>query len=217
MTGNRPHRVLHFARPPPSGICVLIGSIVKSNSHISYLCRVYGRLETGQVPEPHQYAFGNFVTLSPVLGSPVRLVGVVRDTLLLNPDYGNFGPRLSSDAELAVFSPDYLNEKGVLVEILILGWTEARRVYHAVPAVSAQIGTVVELMSEEDAEGFHRDANGKFLMGYLPPLMSRNDAMVANLLLTILDRMAPAFPEGQRVISVLRNNLAWKARVVPAG
>jgi hypothetical protein len=196
---------------------VLIGTIVKSNSHISYLCRVYGRLETGQVPEPHQYAFGNFVTLAPVASSPVRLVGVVRDTLLLNPDYGNFGPRLSSNAELAVFSPDYLNEKGVLVDVLILGWTDAGCAHHAVPAVSAQIGTVVELMPEEEAQNFHRDGHGKFLMGYLPPLMSRNDPMVANLLLTILDRMAPAFPEGRRVISVLRNNLAWKARVVPAG
>src|SRR5947209_7984054 len=187
--------MVHCPRPPPSGTCVLIGTIVKSNSHISYLCRVYGRLETGQVPEPHQYAFGTFVTLAPVANSPVRLVGVVRDTLLLNPDYGNFGPRLSGESELSVFSPDYLNEKGVLVDVLILGWTEGGRAHHAVPAVSAQIGTVVELMDEVDAQEFHRDGNRKFLMGYLPSLISRNDPMVANLLLTILDRLAPAFPE----------------------
>jgi hypothetical protein len=90
---------------------VLIGTIVKSNSHISYMCRVYGKLETERVPDPRQYAFGTFVTLAPIDGSDVRLVGVVRDTLLLNPEYGNLGPRLSSDRELAVFSPDYLNER----------------------------------------------------------------------------------------------------------
>ena len=196
---------------------MLIGTIVKSNSHISYLCRVYGKLETSQVPEPSQYAFGTFVTLAPVARSTLTLVGVVRDTLLLNPDYGNFGPRLSSDTELAVFSPDYLNEKGVLVEVLILGWTDGERAHHAVPAVAAQVGTIVQLMADDDAQDFHRDAEGRFLMGYLPPLMSRNDPMVAQLLLTILDRLAPAFPEGKRVIDVLRNNLAWKARVVPAG
>lgn len=196
---------------------MLIGSIVKSNSHISYLCRVYGKLETGQVPSPEQYAFGTFVTLEPVAGSPVRLVGVVHDTLLLNPDYGNFGPRLSSESELAVFSPDYLNEKGVLVDVLILGWVERGVAHHAVPAVAAQIGSVVELMDPVEAQEFHRDGQGRFFMGYLPPLLSRNDPMVANLLLTILDRLAPAFPEGRRVIGVLRNNLAWKARVVPAG
>ncbi|HEX6507600.1 MAG TPA: hypothetical protein VF221_08215, partial [Chloroflexota bacterium] len=115
---------------------MLIGTIVKSNSHISYLCRVYGRLETDRVPQPLNYAFGTFVSLAPVENSPIRLVGVVRDTLLLNPDYGNFGPRLSSDADLAVFSPDYLNEKGVLVDVLVLGWTESGRAHHTVPAVA---------------------------------------------------------------------------------
>lgn len=196
---------------------MVIGTIVKSNSHISYLCRVYGKLETDDVPAPHQYAFGTFVTLAPVEGSAVRLVGVIRDTLLLNPDYGNFGPRLSPDDDLAVFSPDYLNEKGVLVDILILGWESGGQWHHAVPAVSAQIGTRVEIMPEEDIASFHRDRSGRFLMGYLPPLMTQNDPMIAALLLAILERLEPAFADQQRVIAVLQNNLAWKARVVPAG
>jgi hypothetical protein len=142
---------------------------------------------------------------------------VVRDTVLLNPDYGNFGPRLSSDRELEVFSPDYLNEKGVLVDILVLGWIEEGLVRHTVPALAAQVGTLVEPMSDEAVLAFHRDAKGGFLMGYLPQLMMRNDPMIASLLLTILERLEPAFPDQARVIAVLKNNLAWKARVVPAG
>jgi hypothetical protein len=47
--------------------------------------------------------------------------------------------------------------------------------------------------------------------------MVKNDPMVASLLLAVLERLEPAFPEGRRVIGVLKNNLAWKARVVPAG
>src|SRR5579872_6032704 len=120
---------------------MIIGSIVKSNSHISYLCRVYGRLETDALPAPQQYAFGRFVTLAPVEGTRARLVGVIRDTILVNPDYGNIGPRLSSDRELAVFSPDYLNEKGVLVDVLILGWLDGDQVRHTVPPLAAQVGT----------------------------------------------------------------------------
>jgi hypothetical protein len=196
---------------------VVIGTIVKSNSHISYLCRVYGKLETDDVPGPELYAFGTFVTMAPVEEGRIRLVGVVRDTLLLNPDYGNLGPRLSSDDDLAVFSPDYLNEKGVLVDILVLGWTEAGRAYHTTPALAAQIGTRVQCMDAEDVCEFHRDRSGRFLMGYLPPLLTRNDPIVAGLLLTVLERLEPAFPDQRRVIGVLKNNLAWKARVVPAG
>jgi hypothetical protein len=196
---------------------LVIGTIVKSNSHISYLCRVYGKLETDSLPGPEQYAFGTFVTLAPSGADGVRLIGVVRDTLLLNSDYGNLGPRLSSSEDLAVFSPDYLNETGVLVDILILGWVESGRAHHTVPALSAQIGTPVETMDEDDVIGFHRDGRGRFLMGYYPQLMVKNDPMVASLLLAVLERLEPAFPEGRRVIGVLKNNLAWKARVVPAG
>lgn len=196
---------------------MVIGTIVKSNSHVSYLCRVFGRLEIETVPQPAQYAFGTFVSMAPVESSDLRLVGVIRDTLLLNPDYGNLGPRLSSDGELAVFSPDYLNEKGVLVEVLVLGWTEGGKAHHTVPALAAQIGTQARAMSEVEVCAFHTDAHGGFLMGYLPQLMGRNDPMVASLLLAVLGRLEPSFPEQRRVIGVLKNNLAWKARVVPAG
>lgn len=194
-----------------------IGTIVRSNSHISYLCRVFGALETDAVPHPDEYAFGTFVTVLSEDSSETRLVGVVRDTILLNPDFGNLGPRLSSREELTVVSPDYLDEQGVLVDILILGWIEGNRARHAVPALAAQVGMRVEGMDDTTIKAFHRDGRGRFLVGYLPQLIASGDPMVASLLLRILDRLDPFFPEQQRVIGVLRTNLAWKARVVPAG
>ncbi|MGI8826634.1 MAG: hypothetical protein ACR2JC_13485 [Chloroflexota bacterium] len=194
-----------------------IGTVVKSNSHISYLCRVYGKLETERVPEPADYAFGTFVTLSPWQDSSIRLVGLVRDTLLLNPDFGNLGPRLSHAADLAVLSPDYLNETGVLVDVLVVGWLAEDSVHHTVPSVAAQIGTYVETMEETAIVAFHRDARDRFFMGYFPQLMMHNDPMIASLLLAVLDRLSPHFEQQGRVLAVLKNNLAWKARVVPAG
>lgn len=195
---------------------MVIGTIVKSNSHISYLCRVYGRLETDTVPEPEDYAFGTFVTLAPT-DDETRLIGVVRDTVLLNPDYGNVGPRLSPPSQNAVFAPDYLNETGILVDILVLGYELHGRARHTVPPLAAQIGTAVETLDDADVHEFHRDARGKFVMGYYPQLLVRNDPIVGILLLTVLERLEPAFPDQARVISVLKNNLAWKTRVVPAG
>lgn len=196
---------------------MILGTIVKSNSHISYLCHVYGRMETDAVPSADAYAFGTFVTVAPVADSSERLIGVVRDTLLLNPEYGNFGPRLSSDRDLAVLSPDYLNEKGVLVEILVLGWQAGGRYWHGVPALAAQVGSVVEGMSDEEFVAFHRDEGGRMLAGYLPALVTHNDPVLIELLLTVLGRLKPSFPLQTGLISVLENNLAWKARVVPVG
>lgn len=196
---------------------VIIGTIVKSNSHISYLCRVYGKLEIDHVPEPRDYAFGTFVALVPEGHSDVQLIGVVRDTLLLNPDFGNLGPRLSTDGDLAVLSPDYLDEKGVLVDVLVVGSVEGGEILHGIPALAPQIGTRAESMPDEDIYAFHRDGRGRFLIGYLPHLIMRNDPMIANLLLVILERLEGAFPGQQRLIGVLKNNISWKARVVPAG
>ncbi len=38
----------------------LIGKIVKSNSHIDYVCQVYSRGETPTPPTPSDYNFGGF-------------------------------------------------------------------------------------------------------------------------------------------------------------
>lgn len=196
---------------------MVIGTVVASNSHVSYLCRVYGKLETPRTPAPEGYAFGTFVSLAPVQGTEASPVGVIRDTILVNPEYGHTGPRLSTDDDLAVFSPDYLNEKGVLVEILIVGWNDRFGAHHGVPALAAQVGTRVETMDDDDVCRFHTGGGGAFLAGYLPRLMTGNDPIVASLLVSILERLEPHFPEQRRVIAVLKNNLAWKSRVVPAG
>lgn len=196
---------------------MVIGTIVRSNSHISYLCRVYGALETDNVPQPSDYAFGTFVIMEPVPGSDLRLVGVISDTILINPDYGNLGPRLSTDDDLAVLSPDYLNEKGVLVDVLVLGSVRDGHARHDVPALAAQVGTRVETMDLDLVCAFHSGPRGTFLAGYLPQLLQHNDPMMAGLLLTLLDRLDPHFPQSRKVIGVLKNNLSWKARVVPAG
>jgi len=49
------------------------------------------------------------------------LVGLIYDTMLFHPGFGRLGPRLSPEPELAVFSPDYLNEKATLVGITAVG------------------------------------------------------------------------------------------------
>ena len=40
-----------------------IGKIVKSNSHIDYVCQVYGQGEFAPVPDAADYAFGSFVAI----------------------------------------------------------------------------------------------------------------------------------------------------------
>src|SRR5215207_6154896 len=101
-----------------------IAKIVKSNSHVDYVGRVIDRLDAAEPPTGDDYGFAQFVAVP--VGDGEEVVGVVYDTQLANPEYGRYGPRLSSRRELAVLSPDYLNEQGVLLRILLVGW-RARR------------------------------------------------------------------------------------------
>ena len=43
---------------------MVIGKIVKSDSHISYVCRIFGPHEVGDEPTPADYAFGRFVRIA---------------------------------------------------------------------------------------------------------------------------------------------------------
>ena len=64
------------------------------------------------------------------------MIGVIYNSQLINPEYGNYGPRLSTPSRLnTVFSPDYLNEQGVLISILLLGWGIGNESRQEIPRV----------------------------------------------------------------------------------
>ena len=91
----------------------MLGKIVQSKTYTDYVCQLYSPGEVETLPSPTDYAFGTFVRV-PLDTEKDHLVGVIYDTVLLNPDFGNL-PRLSPAPDLAVFSPDYLAEKVTLV------------------------------------------------------------------------------------------------------
>src|SRR5919201_316842 len=99
-----------------------VAKIVKSNSHVDYVARVVDELDADAPPSREDYGFAQFVSVPVAVGEDV--VGVIYDTQLVNPEYGSFGPRLSSHADLKILSPDFLHEQGVLLGILLLGWRE---------------------------------------------------------------------------------------------
>ena len=81
-----------------------IGRVVGSNDQLDYIVQVYGPGDVASPPRQSDRAFGRFVQIP--VGAD-RLIGIVYTTQLLNPSYGTLGPRLSSERELPVFSPDY--------------------------------------------------------------------------------------------------------------
>jgi hypothetical protein len=193
-----------------------IGSIVKSTSQVDYVCQVYGPADVESPPTPDDYAFGAFVRVELAAGLGY-LVGLIRDTVLMNPDFGRLGPRLSPRADLEIFVPDYLSERAVLVSVVAVGWlSEGEQVRQGIPLPAAALGARVAQLPDEEVRSFHQGTAG-VQMAYLPFLLAREYALMPHLLLGVIDRLAELFPDQARRLAVLRGNLAWKTTVLPVG
>jgi hypothetical protein len=238
---------------------VELGKIVKSDSHVRYVCQVYGAGEVARPPRPEDFAFGAFVrvplrasgadvaalapfapgadALAPNAETGMWAVGVIYDTLLVNPAFGTLGPRLSSDDQVRLFSPDYLSERATLINILLLGTltgaphngrAAARGGYvarHGVPPVAPDLGAVVSTLPEEMVRAFHffgeAGAPGhgaQYLhMGYLPHIVAQEHPLLPMVVLHIIERLEAMFPANAALLSIVKRNFAWRLKVQSAG
>jgi len=190
-----------------------IAKIVASNSHVDYVARVVDELDAEEPPAPDDYGFAQFVRVPVAEGQEV--VGVVYDSQLSNPDYGSFGPRLSSPTELRVLSPDVLNERGVLLGILLLGWREREGGKwvgrQAVPRRVVPVGQDVFSLSDEDVAGFHRGEDGSVRLHYFSQAIAHAGAFAAPLVESVIEQLEPACSAAERQrLCVLKKSLVWQ-------
>ena len=168
------------------------------------------------MPGPADYAFGRFVRVAGGAGQAV--VGIIYNTVLVNPEFGALGPRLSPAQDLAVFSPDYLNEKVTLVGIVAIGtWGPAGAIGHGVPPQTVQIDAPVDSMDDEEVRAFHAGGERGVRLGYAPLLIAHGNPLARHLLLDIIARLEALCPQAAAQLQVVKANVAWRAAVEPLG
>lgn len=186
-----------------------IAKIVSSNSHIDYIGRVIDELDTDAPPRADDYGFAQFVSLP--LESE-EIVGVIYDSKLVNPEYANYGPRLSPKPALGSFSPDYLNEQGILIGILLLGSLDASgKVNHEVPRRVVPAGQDVFKIDNAAVKRFHTGEDGCIQLHYYSQVIAHAGPFAAPLLETTIKQLSLDCSEidGQR-LAVLMQTLAWQ-------
>ena len=186
-----------------------IAKIVISNSHIDYVARIIDELDTANPPSAEDFGFAQFVGLPQ---ENEEIVGVIYDSMLVNPDYANFGPRLSPKPELGNFSPDYLNEQGFLVGILLLGATGANgQITHGVPRRVVAAGQDVYKIETDKIKKFHTDENDCLQIHYYSQIVAHAGLFAAPLLESIIEQLSLNCSESDRQrLDVLRQSLAWQ-------
>lgn len=195
----------------------IIGKIVKANAHTDYVCQVYGPGEVEVPPSREDYALGTFVRVALDTAATTWLVGLIYDTVLYNPDFGRLGPRLSAPPDLAVFSPDYLNEKAVLVGINAIGLIQPdQQVNQAVPRLAAMTDSLVERMPESHIRLFHGDADALWL-AYIARLLALNSPLALDLVQMVLTQLWVLFPQTRcrQILGQLLDYLQWQRQITP--
>ena len=192
-----------------------IGKLVKSNSHTDYVCQIYSSGETENPPSNQDYAFGSFVKIG--LDTQSELVGLIYDTVLFNPDFGRLGPRLSPEQDLAIFSPDYINEQAILVGIMVIGSLGYdNSAVQGVPDIAAKNDAMVETMPEDEVKNFHQ-ANPGLSMDYISILLSHQSPLAIFLVQKTLTKLLTLFPDQKNILNVLLDDLTWKTQIRQLG
>ncbi|HVF89029.1 MAG TPA: hypothetical protein VNH22_03105 [Blastocatellia bacterium] len=187
-----------------------IAKIVKSNSHIDYIGRVLDRLDSLEPPSPLDYRFGQFVSIT---DDTSNMIGVIYNSQIINPEYGRLGPRLSSSMEMnAVFSPDLVNEQGILIGILLVGWVDAdETLRQGVPRAVLQVNSEVSLMDDRKVRAFHTGANGRLALRYYSQVLTHAKQFAPQLLLAVLEQLESLFgSEAGAELAVLKRTLNWQ-------
>ncbi len=210
-----------------------VGVIVKSDSHIRYWAQIYNGNETVLPVEPQEYAFGRYVRVEyPNTAQRRQLIGIIYDSMLLNPSFGSLGPRLASDdSQRAIFSPDYLSERAVLIGIIAIGSMEylangepspdSIGKEQGAPSFAAELGAKVFPLTESEIYAFHfygesSEAAPALHIAYISQLLSAPFGLLPQAALRILDQLEPMFPNYQRHLKIIRRNILWKQSIEPA-
>ena len=192
-----------------------IGKIVKSNSHIDYLCRINDPLDTPEPPPIEDYVFGKFVRMTVENSGPngfSRIVGIIYNSQLVNPEFGNYGPRLTTPPEQnAVFSPDYVNEPFTLVGILLLGWLDDTGGIHRIPPTVIPLNVPIETLNDDDVRSFHLNSQQNLHLNYYSHVMTHAGKLGPQLMQNILDQLNGLFgAEYRPMLDILKDTLSWQ-------
>ena len=187
-----------------------IAKVVSSNSHIDYVARVIDSLDAAEPPSADDFGFGQFVSLP--VDDTAEIVGVIYDSILVNPDYSNFGPRLSPKPELGNFSPDYLNEQGVLIGILLLGSKDVNgKILHGVPRRVVPAGQDVFKIESKEVKKFHADENECLQIHYYSQIVAHAGLFAVPLLESIIEQLTlDCSDQDRQRLGVLKQTLLWQ-------
>ncbi|GAB4142575.1 MAG: hypothetical protein Fur0046_19160 [Cyanobacteria bacterium J069] len=193
-----------------------LGKVVKSNSHCDYVVQVDDGMDVAHPPQADDFGFGSFVKLEEPEGRHWA-VGLIYNSLLMNPMFMSNGPRLSSEPD-PLFTPDLITETRTLLGVVLVGWMTqaAQRSYgiHGIPRVVVPVNTPVAVMSQDEIYRFHLNEGDRPQFCYYGHLLRCGGnfapALTQQTLQELVDSRLFSGPD-QRALEILCRELSWKS------
>lgn len=187
-----------------------IGKIIKSDSHINYKCRIYGVFESNEELNQTDFRFGQFVKIEAF--DNIEVIGIIYNSQLYNPEYGNFGPRLSTpSSNNKVFMPDYIEETAIILDILLVGWIENNQNNQEIPPWVIPLNSEVKLLTSEETKLFHIKPNGDFNISYYSLLLSNTGNVAFQLIMNIIKNLKinAKYPQLDK-LELIQQHIQWQ-------
>jgi len=198
--------------------CLAIGTIVNSNSHMDYTVEIFNERDRDRPPEPHERAFGQPVFIRKTIdGTEYAIMGVIYDTVLVDPDQGRSGPRLAQDDQ-PTFTPGYVEERTTLAGVALLGYAEIAEdgttssPSHRMPPWTLSVDDFVYQCPGGVVHAFHT-VDDQLQLAYLERLRDVAGTLGAEVTLALIERLREFVerPDHQRVLDVIEKNVRWQS------
>ncbi|MHA1732818.1 MAG: hypothetical protein ACTSU5_12805 [Promethearchaeota archaeon] len=185
-----------------------LGQILRVDSTNQWIAQIYTSLNTDDAPDREDYQFGNFVKVD---ADGTKLVGIITDAFIVNPDLALPGVRPGPVDQVAALTPDLSDEVRVLVAIFYLGAVGPDgRVDQGHPRIIPSLHEEVFTLADGEIEEFHAKESGLNLE-YLQRLMTLNNAVY--LMLEIVAKLKDVFPDSSDILEKLRGDLSIQSKL----
>lgn len=191
-----------------------VGKVVKSNSHCDYLVQVDELTDYMDAPRSEDYGFGTFVKLED--GKKHWAVALVYNSQLINPNFNNLGPRLTSEPD-PIFAPDLIAETRTVLSTVLIGSMDSDMDgffgNQGIPRVVVPVDTPVVKMTDTEIHAFHRNEDGRSQFTYYSHLLQAGGIFAKQLAYQVLQELIQSklFSEPEeRALQVLAKDLAWR-------
>ncbi|MFC6939148.1 hypothetical protein ACFQE8_04110 [Salinirubellus sp. GCM10025818] len=198
--------------------CLAIGTIVNSNSHIDYTVEIFNERDRERPPQPHERAFGQPVFIhKPIDGTEYAIMGVIYDTMLVDPDQGRSGPRLAQDDQ-PTFTPGYVEERTTLAGVTLLGYATVAEdgaiesPSQRIPPWTLAVDDFVYQCPDGVIHAFHT-VDDQLQLAYIERLRDVAGSLGAEVTLALIERLREFVdqPDHQRVLDVIEKNVRWQS------